>query len=221
MKKTLALFLALVMTLSLCACNSSDADPIKGTWSMDISAREFLIFYKEQLNEFLGIGDISNLIQNPPVSQDLTFLLVFDGEGIATAYLEISSLQNFLSNFFQNLLSEQTLYQLFGSQEQAQAAMGGLSIQDLLYILHTQFSSMHFAQDFAQLCGYSYTEEYLIIPIDDSYRFQNSLVFIGDSFLEYSEADLKLTESAKLNALGFHLADKPFVFHRLSDRTEY
>ena len=229
MKKLLALILALTLLASLCACRGTDnnltQEKLAGTWSVEITMNELLVFYAPQLNEVIGFGDLAGLAGSLPAEYTGPFLLVFDGQAKANAYLDTEVFNIRMLEFTEYLLTESVLLQVLGLQghttEQIGSALGGLSIEELSGILQLQFSSADFAGALAQQNGYEAAGDYLKIPIADSYTIENNRVLIHNGYLQYNGTDLLLTEDADLTSLGFNLTTSPITFCRESDKTEY
>ena len=227
MKKLIALVLTLALALSLCACDANNdlsQEKLQGTWSVTLTMNELLAFSHQAVAASVGFGDLSGLVGSLQADYTLTFLLVFDEQG-AAAYLDKEVFNLRMQEFSQYLMQKEILLNVLGLQnatdEQISTALGGLDIERLIQILEVQFLSADFATNMAQSCNYGLTDEYVVIPVADSYTIDGSKLMLNDGYLEYNGAELLLTENEHLTTIGFNLKTAPLTFHRVSDKTDY
>ena len=228
MKKLLCLILAFSLITLLCACgadNNLSQDKLKGTWSIDISMNELLALYVQEMNAAIGFGDLSCLVGGLTEDYPIPFLLVFDGENTATAYLDTELFNIRMRAFSQYLLTEDVLLRVLdlenATEEEISASLGGLDIDRLTQILQLQFSSADFATNLAQSFNYKISGEYVVIPVSDSYVIDGNHLLIGNGSLEYDGANLLLTQHEDLTTIGFNLDTAPLTFTRTGDKTAY
>lgn len=230
MKKLLSLVLALMLALSLTACDKAEPtlsdEVLKGTWSMSCDLSKALEASSDLASSLMG-ADMPESALSALSDANLTFkmLLVFNGEGKMSVLLEKENFSELMNNMLDALLTEETMYAIYEAQgisrEDADAmfSANGMDMNSVIAMTKLQLSSMDFVELAFPDAG---DGDYISTGSSQVYRIDGNKLTTDGMSLDYDGTNLILSEVEDPESTGVDLTDMlPLTIQKVSDKTDY